>query len=406
MIVVVDEKVTAAREFFAPFGEVRSLAAADIDRAAIADADGLVVRSVTRVDDELVDATRLRFVGSATAGTDHIDASALQRRGIAFAHAPGANAPAVCEYVVSQIFDQLGQLPRPAAGHRVGIVGYGQIGRRLASWLAGLGLRVDICDPPLAATDPSSDAGWLPLTTLLERCNILTLHTPLVPGPTREGGTRHLIDGAALQRWSARAGLIINTSRGEVVDQAAVLATTDNRRYVFDVWEGEPEQIRWELLAADGPNIVRATPHVAGYSLEAKLRATARVAQALAQFVGGPSGWNRAPIDWPAPSTVTIELDPLASPHEQVRACLRALCPLDADDLALRGLLELPVERRAEAFRRLRPSQPTRRSFAGTRLCTTAPIDTAAPLARALAWLGVELRPRGTCRPCREVHRP
>ncbi|TPV93056.1 MAG: hypothetical protein B7733_22595 [Myxococcales bacterium FL481] len=123
----------------------------------------------------------------------------------------------------------LGQLPRPAAGHRVGIVGYGQIGRRLASWLAGLGLRVDICDPPLAATDPSSDAGWLPLTTLLERCNILTLHTPLVPGPTREGGTRHLIDGAALQRWSARAGLIINTSRGEVVDQAAVLATTDNR---------------------------------------------------------------------------------------------------------------------------------------------------------------------------------
>ena len=319
MKIVVDDAIAGWREAFAGFGEVVALRGRAIDAAAVADAKVLVVRTVTRVDAALVEGSALRFVGSATAGIDHVDVEALRERGIAFAHAPGCNAPAVVEYVLEAIEGREGP---------VGIVGVGEIGSRLAPMLRARGVEVLVDDPPRRDRGERVEGGWSSLHEVLARCRVVTFHVPAMhAGPY---ATHHLLDARGLDRLCAGA-VVVNTSRGEVVDNAALESwlAAGRGHAVLDVWEGEPS-LRWSLLART--EVVLATPHIAGYSRAAKARATTMIHAALAKWLG-----------------VDDHLDPAS-----IMPAVPEAEPLHATDAKLRALLQLPEPDRAEAFEALR----------------------------------------------------
>lgn len=370
--IVADDAIFAVTETFSAYGEVVTLPSAEIDRSAIEGADALLVRSVTRIDDALVEGTRLRFVGTATAGTDHVDVSALERRGIAFASAPGCNASAVVHYVLVVLFavaseagsDWLGEGP-------VGIVGFGHIGSRVAKTLSALGLTVLVDDPPLEARLRRGDRlpphvpplasvspePFVPLAEVIERSRVLSLHVPLTT--TGPHPTFHAIAGDALGRLGP-GSLLVQTSRGGVVDDRALEAWLEAGRgtAVLDVWEGEPD-LRTSLLAPHLP-LRFATPHVAGYSLEGKARATASLLDAARPILGAP-GSAPAPNVPMAPAGVLDLRDHPARGLDLVAEALRRTYPIEEDDAAVRRLATLPRPEKIAAFEALRRRYPLRR---------------------------------------------
>ncbi len=338
--VVADDAIPHLREAFPALTRVRG---AEIGPKHLLHADALLVRSVTRVDAALLQGSDVRFVGSATAGTDHVDLPALAAAGITFAHAPGCNARAVLEYVLAATLGHAG-LRGP-----VGVVGFGQIGRRLVTALRRLGFEVWVCDPPRAEGGDTAEA-FLSLSTLLERCNTVSFHVPRVrhgPHPTR-----HLLDAEGLRRLPQGA-LVINTSRGDVLDNAAVHGWLDagHGDAVLDVWEGEPD-LRWPLLSH--PRVRIATPHIAGYTAEGKARATATLHAAFCRSFGMEPSFKA--------SRVLAQAPPLAA-NSDAAMVLRSVHSLRSTDRATRGLLERPEHERPAAFEDLRRSYAFRREL-------------------------------------------
>lgn len=324
------------------FPAVDRLRGASIARKHLQDADALLVRSVTRVDAGLVEDTGVRFVGSATAGVDHIDLPTLERFGVVFANAPGCNARAVVEYVLAATLGR-GELRGP-----VGIVGSGQIGGRLATALRRLDFEVWVCDPPRAAS-ANTDA-FISLPALLERCNTVSFHVPRIGRGVH--ATRHLLDADGLKRLPQGA-LVLNTSRGDVVDNAALHGWLDAGRgtAVLDVWEGEPH-LRWPLLAH--PRVLLATPHIAGYTAEGKARGTGMIHTAYCDAFGLSPFFDAA--------SVLPEAKPL--PHgADPQTVLQIVHPLRETDATTRALLAQPESRRPAAFEALRRAYAFRREL-------------------------------------------
>lgn len=350
MRIVVDEDMAGARAAFAPWGEViprpgRHLAAVDV-----AAADALAVRSVTRVDADLLAGSRVRFVGSATIGTDHVDRDWLAAHGIGFAHAPGCNADAVADWVVACLatLDRRGAhaLGRGTAG----IVGAGNVGSRVARRLAALGYEVRCCDPPRARAE--GDSGFVDLATALSS-DVVSLHVPLThngPHPTRD-----LIDARALAAMRPGAALL-NAARGGVVAESALLQRLIQGpplHAAIDTWQGEPE-IDVALL----DRVDLGTPHIAGHSREGKLRGTAAVAAAAADFFGLELAW-----DWrselpaaPGPPSASDRIGVILEAYDPTR-----------DDGRLRGAMAQAPAERGAAFDALRRDYPLRREFASWR---------------------------------------
>ncbi len=349
---VIDAAIPHAAEAFSEFGNVQLLPGDRIDRAALQRADVLIVRSVTRVDAALLESTPVRFVGSATIGTDHIELNYLHSRGIAFANAAGCNADAVAEYVITAIVEVLHRRGAELAQQSIGIIGVGNIGSRVARMAAALGMRVLKNDPPLQRATGSKE--YLPLHTVLG-ADIVTLHVPLNrAGPD---ATVHLLDGERLQALAPHS-LLINTARGPIIDNAALLARLQSGNgpaTVLDVWEHEP---------APDPELVRrvaiGTPHIAGYSLEGKARATQMVYEALCRHLGRPAIWQ--PALPPVPKS-HVELDGSLPPVAALHALLRRVYDIRQDDHRLREILRLPPQNRADYFERLRRTYPLRREF-------------------------------------------
>lgn len=351
MKILVDENMPLARELFAGFGEVvaqpgRSLAAEDVR-----DADVLLVRSVTRVDEALLAGSRVRFVGTATIGTDHVDLDWLRAQGIAFASAPGCNAMSVVDYVASALLELAERHGFSLAGKRAGVVGLGNVGSRLQRRLQAMGLDVLACDPPLA------DAGRTGLVDMdaIAGCDIVSFHTPLV----RDGAhpTHHLGDAALLARLKPGA-ILLNTSRGAVVDNAALLAALERRddlHVVLDVWEGEPLVDR--RLAA---RVELATPHIAGYSYDGKLRGTWMLYEALCAFLGQSPTMTLASL---VPASARCVLDVARLAPRRALDLMRAAWRITDDDDAFRATLDADDDARAAAFDRLRKQYPLRREF-------------------------------------------
>lgn len=251
-----------------------------LTRDDLMDADVLLVRSVTQVNADLLTGTPVRFVGSATIGTDHIDQAWLAEQGIAFHHAPGCNAQSVVDWVLS-VFARLHlDFELPWWQRTVGVIGAGNVGGKLVDRLKTLGVRTLVCDPPRAEREGEGD--FVTLNTLLQASDIVCMHAPL----TRDGDhpTRGMIGADQLALMKPGAWLI-NAGRGPVIQEAPLQAELDSQRIqaVLDVWPDEP-RVSERLLNA----VYQASPHVAGYSQEGKWTGTRMLAEALHDWASQP----------------------------------------------------------------------------------------------------------------------
>lgn len=273
--VVVDSNIPFIGNSLDGIARVVSLPAEEITRENIADADALLVRTYTRCNAALLEGTNVRFVGTATIGTDHLDLEWLKANGIVAVNAPGCNAPAVAQYVAASI---LTLFPHPE-GMTVGIVGVGHVGSLVDRWCRRLGMKTLLCDPPRAIAEGSD--GFVTLDEIARDSDIVTFHTPHTR-PPQPHATHHLADKAFFDALQKRP-VIINAARGPVVDTQALVDALDSGRVsnaVIDCWEGEPDAISQPLLE----RAVIATPHIAGYSIEGKKRATRAVVEALLMY--------------------------------------------------------------------------------------------------------------------------
>jgi erythronate-4-phosphate dehydrogenase len=341
--VLADAKVAGLDRLLRGVAELASFSGDRPDPQSLARADALVVRSVTRVGAALLEGTPVRIVASATAGIDHVDVAGLRGIGVEFHHAPGANARAVAEHVLAVLLAE-GVGP----GAVVGVVGLGAVGSRLAAACAVLGLRVIASDPPREARgETAGPATWLPLADLLEAADVVSLHVPLEHEPPH--ATRNLLGPAQLGRLRPGA-LLVQTSRGGVMDETALL--DHDVRVAIDTWAGEPS-FAAELVAGLGSRLRFATPHVAGYSQEAKHRCAHAVATAIARSVGVAVADADGET---ASATRRAEVTSAAT----LGARLRAACRLDELDAALRRVAASPEDARAAGFEALRAASPLR----------------------------------------------
>ncbi len=269
------------------YATVRYLAPEEITPKAVRDTDGLMIRTRTRCNAELLAKSDVKLIATATIGTDHIDLDYCRDHSITVVNAPGCNAPAVAQYVFATL---LNIINRPLQSYTLGIVGVGHVGSIVERWAKALDMKVLRCDPPRQDAEGGDD--WVDLDTIAREADIITFHTPL----THDGDypTYHIANEAFFASLR-RAPIIINSARGEIVDTPALIAARDTGKVgamIIDCWEHEPDIDRELLCRA---NI--ATPHIAGYSQEGKIRASQVALDALTTFFMTP----RVTVDQPMP---------------------------------------------------------------------------------------------------------
>ncbi|MCP5060974.1 MAG: DUF3410 domain-containing protein, partial [Ignavibacteriae bacterium] len=283
MNILVDENIAFATEAFGTLGTVFKMPGREITRQHLSDIDFLIVRSVTQINRNLLDSARTSFVGTTTIGTDHFDINFLNERGIKFASSPGCNSQAVAEYVFSAVINIAAKNKISLENNSIGIIGYGNIGKKVAKLCKIIGLKVLVNDPPLEKAE--NDFSFSCLDEVL-KADIITLHVPY----TSEGKykTHYLIDKKEIEELKGNV-ILINTSRGSVVNNDALYYALNRKNLftIFDVWENEPELSK-ELLE----QINIATQHIAGYSLEGKVNGTKIIYDKLCNFLDNEISWE------------------------------------------------------------------------------------------------------------------
>ncbi|HFT8691006.1 TPA: 4-phosphoerythronate dehydrogenase PdxB [Proteus mirabilis] len=370
MKILVDENMPYAQQLFCQLGEVKAVPGRPLPIEELDDTDALMVRSITKVNASLLAGKPVKFVGTATAGFDHVDTAWLEQQKIAFSSAPGCNAIAVVEYVFSALMVFAEQEGFQLTDKTVGIVGVGNVGGRLAKRLRALGVNVLLYDPPRA--DRGDDEQFHSLETLLKQADILTFHTPL--NKSGRYNSYHLINESNLDILP-EGRILINASRGEVIDNAALLSALNQGkklRVVLDVWEPEPD-LSLELLN----KVDIATPHIAGYTLEGKARGTTQVYEAYCDFIGQPQHVELSTL-LPKPLISTISVQ-----GELTQTLLKQLIHLvydvRRDDAPLRKVAGIKGE-----FDKLRKFYPVRREWSSLQVVCDNP--TTASLLNAIGF--------------------
>lgn len=365
MRILADENIPYAREAFEQLGGVVQMPGRAITRDALRDTELLIVRSITKVGPSLLEGTPVCFVGTCTIGEDHIDKAWLAEQGIGFSSAPGCNANSVAEYLVAALLALAERHRLDLDRLSLGIVGVGNVGSKVARKAEALGLACVLNDPPLAGQ--TGDTKYRPIEEILA-CDIVTLHVPL----TRDGPhpTFHLVDKAFLERMKPGA-ILINTSRGAVVDGNRLLAALETGRLrgcVLDVWENEPA-IDVNLLEC----VDIGTPHIAGYSFDGKVNGTMQVYAAACRHLGVEPAFDVTPLlpEPPVPAVTVYPDEP-----DALALAVRTVYDIMADDAAMRELLFLPDEERPARFDALRKHYPVRREFFNTRVELAQPDET------------------------------
>lgn len=337
MKVVIDEKIPYLRDALLLMGcDVVALPGTEICGAHLRDAEALFVRTRTICNAKLLEGTAVRFIGTATIGYDHIDAAYCRANGIEWTNAAGCNAGAVLQYVQSVIYSWARDNGKSLQGLTLGVVGVGEIGSRVARWAKGVGMTVLENDPPKA---DAGSVGLVGLDVLAAKSDIITFHPTLSRGGLHPSW--HLADAtffASLEKCS----LLINASRGAVVDNAALVDAIETGKVgcaAIDVWENEPD-INISLLN----KVYIATPHIAGYSAEGKMNATQIVLDAFARFIGYAATLPTLRLPQPG--------EPLVQALSEQDALLSIYSPLD--DTAL-------LRRNPADFEALRNNYPLRR---------------------------------------------
>ena len=381
MKIVADENIPFVREAFGTLGALSILTGRAMDRSAVADADVLLVRSVTKVNADLLEGASVRFVGAATIGTEHIDQDYLSHEGVTFTSAAGSNANSVAEYVTAALLVMSRRLAMPLVGQSLGVIGVGNVGSKVVRNARALGMTVLPNDPPLDDVCARND-----LVSLEDAltADFVTLHVPLERAGRHP--TYHMADVDFLARMSTWA-VLINSSRGAVVDTPALKDALESGHLaaaVMDVWEDEP--------AIDAQMLRRTaigTPHIAGYSTDGKVAGTVILYRALCGFLGVEPKWS-PDVLMPPSQTTHLTLDATGRSDEDViREAVLGVYDILSDDARLRTSLDLDPVQRPAHFDHLRKTYPVRREFPYTEL----KVKSASPaLLERLQALGFDIR--------------
>ncbi len=351
MILVVDENISFAEEAFSQFGEVRLLPGRKITRETLLSADALIVRSITKVDESLLRDTPVKFVGTATIGTDHIDLEYLNSNKIIFKDAAGCNADAVAEYVFTSISLLANEYSFSFEEKTLGVIGVGNIGSRVARLAESVGMKVLKNDPPLQRRTGSNE--YVSLEKALN-ADIITFHVPLnLEGVDK---TFHLINAEKLSSLK-RGTILINASRGQVIDNSVLVKFIKEKSLLvnLDVWENEPD-INIDLLN----QVCIATPHIAGYSLEGKINGTVIIYNALCSFLQVKPMWN--PIFQKVrENEITINYNGKLT--ATLTNIFKSAYAIKEDDARMRRIENLEKKDRSAYFDKLRKEYPFRREF-------------------------------------------
>ncbi|MFO1369673.1 MAG: 4-phosphoerythronate dehydrogenase [Marinagarivorans sp.] len=343
--IVADENIPFLNEFFGHFGCITALPGRAMRASDLAAADILLVRSVTKVNAELLSGSAVKFVGTCTIGVDHLDSAYLAQRGIATASAPGCNAGGVVQYVLSA----LARVRPHWHQAKIGIVGCGNVGGRLYRVLDAAGVNVCAFDP----FKQQNDVRWVAWDELLA-CDIICVHTPL----TRSGAapTLHLFDETNVRRLKPGA-LLLNAGRGEVIDNQALLRCLQRGQdltAVLDVWEGEPD-----ILAPLMDYVALGTPHIAGYSYEGRVNGSLMIHRALGNFLGMDAAFLNA---HEAQVMVSAMGERECLNFTDMNSSLLSIYDVARDDDQLRSLVKSEGTSRV-GFDQLRKNYPKRREL-------------------------------------------
>jgi erythronate-4-phosphate dehydrogenase len=327
--IIIDDKIPFIHGVFEPFAQVEYVNGAAISPLHVRNADALVVRTRTQCNAALLKGSSVKFIASATIGYDHIDADFCKKNNITWTNAAGCNSGAVEQYVTAVLLELAHRHGINLSGKTLGVIGVGNVGRRVVRVAQALNMRVLQNDPPRERRE--GKASFVPLHELSAQSDFISVHVPL----QRSGAdkTFHLINADFLSQLKPNACLI-NSSRGEVVDEAALKKALRQNRLggiALDVWEHEPD-IDAELL-----NMAEiGTPHIAGYSAEGKSMATQMAVQALAAYFNLPlNGWLCTPPPLAENRDITVDCKG-KSLQEILREPVRHTYPILLDDAALR----------------------------------------------------------------------
>jgi erythronate-4-phosphate dehydrogenase len=376
MRIVADQRIIGVKEAFSSLGQVQLLSPADLASTQfLGKVDTLLLRSDLDIDAALLRKCQPSFVGSPSTGIDHVDFDLLEEKGIGFAHAPGANADSVRDYIVAVLLHVSRMEDRSLGGKTLGIVGVGDIGSRVSVAAAAMGMRILMNDPPRAERD--SGFNHLSLQQVVQESDILTLHVPLV----QEGAypTLHLF-GVDLLSQMKEGSLLINASRGPVVETQALKSELKSGRIraALDVWEREPE-IDWELLGL----VDFGTPHVAGQAVDGKLISTEMIYDACCHHFGIIPTWK-------ADSLLTqtrIEGSRSGSIEERIGSVVSLVYDVESDYQDLKAALQIPLEQRSAVFRTIREDYLERREF----VSHTIVVEQPCAFSEVCAGLGFQL---------------
>jgi len=360
MKIITDENIPFVKKCFSSIGKVEVFSGREMTPSFVSDADVLLVRSVTAVNSNLLAGSKVRFVGTATIGFDHIDVEYLKKNNIGFASAPGSNANSAAEYVIAALLEITHRHNITLEGKSLGIIGVGNVGGKVAKKAASLEVRLYLNDPPLQRQ--TRDMKYLPLEELYD-CDFITLHTPL----TFEGidKTFHLADEKFFKSLK-KGSVFINTSRGGVAETNALKAAISSgqlKAAAMDVWEDEPN-IDTELLEM----VDIGTPHIAGYSLDGKVAGMIMLYKAACEYFGHEEKFDANSF---LPEPAVKELNIIANDKDEqnlLRKAVEKIYRISEDDSRMRQILDVPADKRGEFFDNLRKNYPVRREFQNTKI--------------------------------------
>lgn len=349
MKILADQNMPLVEAYFSHLGDVERFDGRHLTPEQLHNVDALLIRSVTTIDDAvLAQANKLKFIGTATIGMDHVDKACLVERNIRFTNAPGCNAVAVAEYVISTLCALAQQQHFALTDKVVGIVGVGSIGSRLHKKLTALGIKTLLCDPFVAQTE--SEYQFVSYDTLIAQADVISFHVPLV----KEGpfATRHLLNETTLSSLKDNA-IIINASRGDVIDNQALLACLEKENsltVVLDVWENEPNIAKLLLSKVEFGSV-----HIAGHTLEGKARGTEMLYHALCQLSGDLPRYQLNDF-LPAPAISHIKITETFCTSDIINL-VHSVYDVRRDHGLMTQLLD------CKGFDYLRKHYPTRREF-------------------------------------------
>jgi len=348
MKIVADNKIPFLKGVLEPFAEVVYLPGGEISREHIMDADALITRTRTKCNEKLLAGTKVKFIATATIGFDHIDTDWCDNNEIYWTNAPGCNSISVYQYIASVLVTLSLKHGFNFADRTLGVIGVGNVGKKIVRLGEWLGMRVMLNDPPRQREE--GPCSYISLDGIIRECDIITMHVPLnMDGIDK---TFHLMDEKLMRKLSPNT-ILINSSRGEVVDNQAlktILKEKSMTAAVLDVWENEPDI---DMNLVDLLDI--ATPHIAGYSADGKANGTSMSVKSLSKFFKLPlTRWFAE--DVPLPDKFRLDIDCKGKSLQDVLTqAILFTYKVEEDDHRLRSSLD--------TFEKQRGNYPLRREF-------------------------------------------